>query len=77
MNQYDLTFLLNEETELKTLKELVASLGGKLNKEEKWGKGLLHTKLKDSIRLIITNGTLKCLRRTQWSFENDFNLMKN
>jgi len=46
MTQYDLTFLLNEEAELKTLKELVASLGGKLNKEEKWGERTLAYQIK-------------------------------
>ena len=46
MTQYDLTFLLNEEAELKTLKELVASLDGKLVKEEKWGERTLAYPIK-------------------------------
>ena len=40
MSKYDLTFLLNEEAELKTLKELVASLDCKIVSEEKYVLGL-------------------------------------
>lgn len=36
--QYELTLLLPEEAEIKGIKELVASLEGKMEKEEKWGK---------------------------------------
>ncbi|MEN9327374.1 MAG: ribosomal protein [Candidatus Parcubacteria bacterium] len=35
---YELTFLLNEEAELKTLSKLVESFDGKLLSEKKWGK---------------------------------------
>lgn len=38
MNFYDLIFLLNEEAELKTIKDLVKSLEGKITQEDNWGK---------------------------------------
>jgi len=38
MSQYELTFLLNEASELKTLKELIISLGGTIQKESIWGE---------------------------------------
>ncbi len=47
MSQYSLTFLLNEEAELKTLKELVVSLGGVIKKEEKWGEKSLAYPIKN------------------------------
>ncbi len=46
MSQYSLTFLLNEEAELKVLKDLVASLGGVIKKEEKWGEKTLAYPIK-------------------------------
>lgn len=38
MNKYDFVFLLDEEEELKNLKELVSSLSGKVIKETSLGK---------------------------------------
>lgn len=47
MSQYSLTFLLNEEAELKVLKELVTSLDGVIKKEEKWGEKPLAYPIKN------------------------------
>ncbi len=41
MSQYEFVFLLNEEEELKKIKEFIASLSGKLLKEESWGQKTL------------------------------------
>ncbi len=46
MNQYELTFLLNEESELENIKKLIISLSGKVLKEEKWGKRTLAYPIK-------------------------------
>lgn len=46
MNQYDLTFLLNEESELENIKKLIESLSGKILEEEKWGKKTLAYPIK-------------------------------
>ena len=37
MNQYELTFLLPNEEELKSIKSIVETNSGKIVKEEKWG----------------------------------------
>ncbi len=46
MSKYDFTFLLNEEAELKPIKNLITSLGGKVAKEESWGKKTLAFPIK-------------------------------
>jgi len=47
MNQkYEFTFLLNQEEELKSIKSLIASLEGKIEKEENWGKKTLSFTIK-------------------------------
>lgn len=38
MIKYEITFLLPEEAEAKNLKDLIASLNGKIEKEDQWGK---------------------------------------
>lgn len=50
MSQYELTFLLNEEAELKVLKELVTSLEGEVTKEEKWGEKTLAYPIKSTYK---------------------------
>ena len=55
MTQYELTFLLNEEAELKTLKDLVSSLKGKIVKEEKWGEKKLAYPIKKSHSAVFYN----------------------
>lgn len=41
MNRYEFVFLLNDEEELKNIKELVKSASGKLLEEKSWGKKTL------------------------------------
>jgi small subunit ribosomal protein S6 len=50
MSKYDLTFLLNEEAELKVLKDVVASLDCKIIKEEKWGEKTLSYPIKGNTK---------------------------
>lgn len=50
MSQYELTFLLNEEAELKVLKELITSLNGEVIKEEKWGEKTLSYPIKKNLK---------------------------
>lgn len=50
MSKYDLTFLLNEESELKVLKELATSLDCKIVKEEKWGEKTLAYPIKGLVK---------------------------
>ncbi len=46
MAVYELTFLLNEEAELKSIEELIQSLSGKIINKEKWGKKTLSYPIK-------------------------------
>lgn len=46
MSQYDLIILLNEEEELKNIKNLVESFSGRVVKEEKWERRLLAYPIK-------------------------------
>ena len=46
--KYELTFLLNEEAELKNIKDLIASLKGKVEKEEDWGQKTLSYQIKNN-----------------------------
>ena len=46
MTKYDFTFLLNEEAELKTIKNLIISIKGKITKEDSWGKKTLSFPIK-------------------------------
>lgn len=43
---YELTFLLNEESELKNIKSLIAEFSGKVLEEEDWGKKTLTYPIK-------------------------------
>lgn len=46
MNRYEFVFLLNDEEELKNIKELVKSASGKLIDEKSWGKKTLSYTIK-------------------------------
>ena len=46
MTQYELTFLLNEEIELKQIKGFITSLEGKILKEDDWGEKILAYPIK-------------------------------
>lgn len=46
MSAYELTFLLNEEAEIKNLKDLLTSLSIKVTEEKNWGKRTLSYPIK-------------------------------
>lgn len=46
MNQYELTFLLETEEEVKSVQDLITALKGKILKEEAWGKKALSYRIK-------------------------------
>lgn len=46
MNQYELIFLLNEESELGPIKKIIESHSGKILEEESWGKKTLAYPIK-------------------------------
>ncbi len=53
MSQYEFVFLLNEEKELKQVKELITSLAGRLLKEESWGEKSLAYPVKNNRTAIF------------------------
>lgn len=53
MSKYEFTFLLNEESELKGINNLVNSLSGKIIKEESWGEKLLSYPVKGHLKAQI------------------------
>jgi len=62
--KYELTFLLNEESELKKLKELLKTLDIKLLAEESWGKKTLAYAIKKQLTATYYNWKLD-IKRTQ------------
>jgi len=66
MSKYDFTFLLNEEEEIKKIKELISSLKGKIAKEDSWGKKTLAYPIKK----------IKAANFYNWQIEMDSKTMK-
>jgi len=48
--KYELVLLLNQEAELKNIKDLILALKGKVEKEEKWGEKTLAYKIGKNYR---------------------------
>jgi len=46
--KYELTLLVKEESELKKIKDLIDSYGGKISEEESWGEKTLSFPIKKS-----------------------------
>lgn len=63
---YEMTFLLDQEEELKTLKDLIINLRGKITKENNWGKKTLSYPIKKNRSANFYN----------WAFEMDAKKMK-
>lgn len=59
MTKYELIFLLNEESELGTIKKLIESLSGKILEEEAWGKKTLAYPVKKSKTANFYSWTLE------------------
>ncbi|MCL4364216.1 30S ribosomal protein S6 [Patescibacteria group bacterium] len=56
--KYELTLLINQEAELKNVKDLISSLSGKVDKEEKWGEKTLAYSIKKNHRAMFYNLTI-------------------
>lgn len=61
--KYELTFLLNDEEELKNMKLLIESLGGKVITEEKWGRKNLFYKIKKNTSANFYNYVIEMERK--------------
>ncbi len=53
--KYELTFLLNQEAELKNVKDLITGLSGKIEKEESWGEKTLVYPIKNNQKARFYN----------------------
>jgi len=67
--KYEITFLLNEEEELKNLSDLVTSLKGKIIKEEKWGKKTLAYAIKKTTSVDFYNWTIEMSQKNVGEFK--------
>lgn len=61
MSKYEITFLLNEEKELKNLEDLITSFAGKILKKDAWGEKNLAYPIKKQFKAHFY----------LWSFEMD------
>jgi len=71
---YELTFLLNEESEIANIKALVESLGGKITKEEKWGERTLAYSIKKNRIATFYNYSIEIEKKQISEFKKKLNL---
>lgn len=73
MSKYDFTFLLNEEEQLKIIKDLITSLKGKLTKEDNWGKKILVYPIKKNHTANFYNWTIELEKNQMKEFKKKLN----
>lgn len=72
--KYELTFLSKEETELKTIKDLIESYKGKVTKEEKWGERTLAYAIKKNHTALFYNFQFELDKKSVLELKNKLNL---
>lgn len=72
--KYELTFLIKEETELKTIKDLIESYKGKVTKEEKWGEKTLAYLIKKNHTALFYNFQFEIDKKSVLELKNKLNL---
>ncbi|NMB83825.1 30S ribosomal protein S6 [Candidatus Roizmanbacteria bacterium] len=70
---YELTFLLNEEEELKKISELITSLSGKVIKEDKWGEKALFFPIKKANKAVFYCWALEMETKKMAEFKRKLN----
>jgi len=73
MAQYELTFLLQTEEEVKPIKELLESLSGKIIKEEKWGKKTLSYPIAKNLSALFYNWQFEIEEKNVSEFKKKLN----
>jgi len=73
MSKYDFTFLLNEEEQLKIIKDLITSLKGKLTKEDNWGKKTLVYPIQKNHTANFYNWTIELEKKQMKEFKKKLN----
>ena len=71
--KYELTLLTKEETELKNVKDLIASFKGKVTKEEKWGEKTLAYSIKKNHTALFYNFQFELEKKNILEFKNKLN----
>ncbi|MEK7495132.1 MAG: 30S ribosomal protein S6 [Patescibacteria group bacterium] len=72
--KYELTFLSKEETELKTIKDLIELYKGKVTKEEKWGERTLAYTIKKNRTALFYNFQFEIDKKSVLELKNKLNL---
>ncbi len=72
--KYELTFLIKEEAEAKTVKELIESCKGKVTKEDKWGEKTLAYTIKKNHTALFYNFEIEMDKKSVLEFKNKLNL---
>ncbi len=74
MTQYELVFLLNEKEELKNLKTLVTSVGGKVLEEKSLGKKTLAYPIKKQLSAELHEWKIELEAKTLNEFKKKLGL---
>ena len=72
--KYELTFLIKEETELKSVKELIESYKGKITKEDRWGEKTLAYPINKNHTALYYNFQFEIDKKNVLDFKNKLNL---
>lgn len=71
--KYELTFLLNEEAESRAVRELTESLGGKIVKDDSWGKKTLAYPLKKTRSAYFFHWIIEIDKKLVMEFKKKLN----
>lgn len=72
--KYEITFLIKEEAELKTIKDLIESYKGKITKEDKWGEKTLAYAIKKNHTALFYNFQFEVDKKNILEMKNKLNL---
>lgn len=72
--KYELTFLVKEDIEVKTVKELIESCKGKVIKENRWGEKTLVYTIKKNHTALFYNFEIEIDKKSILDFKNKLNL---
>ena len=74
MNQYEITFLIKEDVQLKIIKDLIESYKGKVTQEEKWGEKTLAYVIKKNRTALFFNFQFEIDKKNILELKNKLNL---
>lgn len=77
MNKYEFTFLLKEEKDEETVKQLVTSLGVTVSNEKKWGKRSLAYPINKMTSLFFFTWTIELEKAKMKELKQKLDFMEN